>query len=238
MRNWILGLFIVLAFLGLGCNKKDASKAGGSADTALPAQPPLEPLEDEFQESDSLTAAPRPAHPDQGLTPNGPYTLQIAIFQKEREANRVAESLKAVGIPAYVSAVLDPRPDLPGTYYRVRAGGFATTKGARAYGTANLTPLGRDFWVDLKGRDSEPVHPVYKPRVLTTPTPAPAPTPMPKVIPPPIPSTREVHDADAGSPSPPPAVAPTPKTPVPDAAVPKTLDGKPAVKDTPTVQDW
>ena len=46
-------------------------------------------------------------------------------------------------------------------------------KTAREYGRINLTPLGKDFWVDLKARDSEPVHPVYTPRPAPA-APAPA----------------------------------------------------------------
>jgi hypothetical protein len=130
--------------------------------------------------------------------------------------------LKDAGIPAYVAPVLNPKPEMLGTYYRVRAGDFATTKAALEYGRIHLTPLGRDFWVDLKDRDSEALPAAPVSRIV----PVSEPALQPKIVEP----------APAPTPAP---VASAPKASLPiDSTVPRNLEGKPAVADTGTVQDW
>jgi hypothetical protein len=252
MRHSKPGFLILIAFLvafvsmftATACKKDDVKP---KETPALPAQPPLEPLEDEFQEPDS-TPATTAADPDYGQVPNGPYTLQIQLLQVKSAAVKLAETLKAAGIPAYVTSVVDPKPELPGTFYRVRAGSFATTAAARHYGEINLKPLGRDYWVDLKARDSEPVQEVYKPRAAV-PTPATPATPVvqPKIVEPtpaPVPTQPKiVEPVQTPAPvTPPPAPAPAAKpapTPLDPAIVPKDIKGKPAVtEDTGSVQDW
>jgi hypothetical protein len=237
MRILKSGIWLALAFTAassvfwaMGCKKDDVQP---KQPPVLPAQPPVEPLTDEFQEPDSLTS-PTPADPGYGQVANGPYTLQIQLLAERSAAVRVAEKLKALGIPAYVAEIVDPKPELPGTYYRVRAGSFATTAAAREYGRINLTPLGRDFWVDLKGRDSEPVHPVYKPRTA----PAPAPAPQPKIVEPAPAAPAQPKIVEPAYVPPPPAPAAPKAAPVDPAIVPKDLEGKPALTDTGSVQDW
>lgn len=223
-----LALAALLAGLAaVGCSKKDEGKAGNGVDTlALPEQPALPPVEDEFQEPDSTPAAGRPQDPAYGQVAQGAYVLQVRLFSKKGAAVHYAENLKKAGIPAYVSAIVDPKPELSGTYYRVRAGSFATTAAAREYARLNLEPLGvTDAWADLKARDSEPVHPVYAPRpAAPTPTVAPQPAAVPPVpVPAPVP---------VAPPAPQPAAAaPTPTPPAPPVQ-------KPAPADTPHVEDW
>jgi hypothetical protein len=159
----------------------------------------------------------------EGLVPNGAYTLQVGIYNTERLALKRAEALKTQGIPAYVARVEDPTPALPGTYYRVRVGSFASSQSARDYGATYLAPAGIDFWADLKGRDSHPVKQVYTPQ----------PT-VPKTIPAPAPP------AATATPTPKPAPAATPMPPAsePPPAVPTPA---PPVEDTtsaPTLPDW
>lgn len=237
--SWILLAFASVSslFWMTGCKKDDVQP---KPTPVLPAQPPVEPLVDEFEEPDSLPP-PAPADPGYGQVPNGYYTLQIRLLTEKSTATRLAEKLKALGIPAYVAEVVDPKPELPGTYYRVRAGSFATTAAAREYGRLNLTPLGHDFWVDLKARDSEPVHPVYKPQA---PAPAQAEPAQPKIVEPTPPPQPKIVEP-AYTPPPPPAEAPQPATPAPEepldpAIVPKDIQGNPAIAepDTGSVQDW
>jgi hypothetical protein len=226
----IPGIFALLALLAAlsaaGCSKKDDGKAGAGADSALvlPDQPPLPPVDDEFREPDSTASAGVPQNPGYGQVAQGPYVLQIRLFSTKSAAVRYAENLKKSGIPAYVSEILDPKPELSGTYYRVRAGSFATTAAAREYARLNLEPLGiQDAWADLKARDSEPVNPVYAPRPQP---PASAPQPIAPPAPPP----------------PPPPVVTPPPAPAPAPAAPPTPTPPPAPKpapvDTPKVEDW
>ena len=229
-----LALIFASAFITTGCKKDDVKPKEASA---LPAQPPLEPLEDEFQEPDSVPPTASPADPSYGQVTNGYYTLQIQLLSTKSAAVRTAEALKAAGIPAYVSTVLNPTPELSGTFYRVRAGSFATTAAARHYGEINLKPLGRDYWVDLKARDSEPVDAVYTPRAATaTPTPA-APVVQPKIVEPTpaaVPVQPKIVEPEPVKPA---AVTPPPAQPAP---TPVTPASPPAEKqeDASSVQDW
>jgi hypothetical protein len=105
---------------------------------------------------------------------------------------------------------------MSGTYYRVRVGSFASSRSARAYGEMNLAPAGIDYWADLKGRDTQPVHPVYKPKVLP-----PAPKPV----------------APAAATAVPTETQPAPTTPEPAAEpvpAPATQDTKPEQ----SLPDW
>jgi hypothetical protein len=236
MMTRIPGIFALLALLaGLfvaGCSKKDDGKAGAGADSALvlPDQPPLPPVDDEFREPDSAAASGVPQDPGYGQVAQGAYVLQIRLFSARSTALRYAENLKKSGIPTYISEIRDPKPDLPGTYYRVRAGSFATTAAAREYARLNLEPLGiTDAWADLKARDSEPVNPVYAPRPQ-----APAPAPAPQPVAPPAPPPQAAPPVV----TPPPAPAPVPVAPPAPAPPPPPPPPKPAPVDTPQVEDW
>jgi hypothetical protein len=234
-------LALTLLLVGTGCNKKaDAAKKAAEADTAvvLPDPPELDSLEnldDAFAEDDfaaeaeatpkAKAATPKgtkaptaPASPDKGLAKNGAYTLQVGIFNNQKAAQKRVDALIAQGFPAYSAHVRDPKPNMPGDYFRVRIGSFATSAAAREYGATNLAPAGIEFWADLKGRDTQVVSPApsapkaapVAPTPKATPTPAPAPTPP---VTPPAPEPT----APAPAPEPPPAPAgdtpPAPKLP-------------------------
>jgi hypothetical protein len=197
-----------------GCKKSEPPKTEPAPDTAmvLPEVPDLEPLEDEFPDSEPVAtpaavkpAKPsKPANPSMGVVKEGAYTLQVGIFNTEKQAQTRAESLKNMGYPAYVTRVEDPTPALSGTFYRVRIGSFASSKAARDYGQINLAPQGIDYWADLKGRDSQPVKQVFKPQPLP-PKPAPEPIAAPA-------ATEPSPGAEPAQPA-----EPTPSTPkVPD----------------------
>ncbi len=252
MRHWktltsptgpvlFASLIAAMTIMVAGCKKSEPVPAETIADTAvvLPEPPGLDSLEDAFAEDDlepavepapqpRKTAPAKPADPRQGIVENGAYTLQIGIFKSEAVARKRADALKAQGYPAYVSHVRDPKPEMPGLYYRVRIGSFATTVAARHYGAANLAPAGIDYWADLKGRDTQPVVPVYKPRPAA-PVPAPAPAPAPQAPPAPAAASESSVPAPAAppAPEPPPAAAPAPASPP-----------APAEEAPPALPDW
>jgi hypothetical protein len=150
----------------------------------------------------------KPAAPTQGISKNGAYTLQIGIFNSEKLAKKRADALIAQGLPAYVTHVQDPKPEMPGLYYRVRVGSFATSAAAREYGATNLTPAGIDFWADLKGRDTQPVQQTYKPQPAAQKI---APAPAPAVVETPPAATQT--PAEPAKPSTPGDTQPAPKLP-------------------------
>jgi 2-oxoglutarate dehydrogenase E2 component (dihydrolipoamide succinyltransferase) len=197
------------------------------AATATPAKPSPAPASVK-PSSKAAPAATTASSTNAGTSSNGAYTLQVGIFNNEKQANATAEKLKAQGFPAYVTRVQDPKPTMPGTYYRVRVGSFATSEAARAYGQANLAPAGVDFWADLKGHDSKPLQAASQPVSKAKPVPAPAPAPAPKPAQPApaASSAAPATPAPAAEPTPAPASTPTP--------APATQDTKPAN----TLPDW
>lgn len=216
MLKWIPLFLITAAVLLSGCNKKTETPAPEPVpDTTLalpelPELPELDPVPEEVIVEPEFEAEakpePKPADPKRGLTEGGAYTLQVGIYNTERQAKAFSEKLKKQGFPAYVARVQDPTPALQGTYYRVRVGAFATSKAARDYGAANLAPLDIPFWADLKGRDTTPVKEVYKPRQVA-PAPAPAPAPAAAPAPEPAPAAEPAPAVEA-APAPAPAPAP------------------------------
>lgn len=238
MRHWkfltsilsVAGIALFAGILATGCKKSEPKPAPAAADTAvtLPEPPGLDSLDfgdDDFGavEEPEAPKSAKPVNPHQGIVKDGAYTLQVGIFSSESAAQKRASVLNGKGYPAYVSHVRDPRPDMPGTWYRVRIGSFATSKAAREYGATNLAPVGIDYWADLKGRDTQPVVPVYKPRELP-PAPAPAPAaPAPTPDPVPTPAAESAAVSPAPVPEPPPAPA---APPAPEAA------------PAPSLPDW
>jgi hypothetical protein len=85
---------------------------------------------------------------------NGSYVVQIAAGPSSTGAEEMARSFKAKGYPAYVAEVQNPTPELSGTYYRVRIGGFSALADAKAFGENILRPANYDYWVDLKSNDA------------------------------------------------------------------------------------
>jgi hypothetical protein len=83
----------------------------------------------------------------------GNYVVQIAAGPSSTGAEELARAFKGKGYPAYVAEVQNPTPELAGTYYRVRIGGFAMLADAKAFGENILRPANYDFWVDLKSND-------------------------------------------------------------------------------------
>src|SRR3989337_384539 len=73
------------------------------------------------------------------IQPRGRYTVQIAAFQKEEEANQIVNNLKSKGYPAFIKTAEVPGK---GTWYRVRIGTFTTRVTAKLYANnlKNLEP--------------------------------------------------------------------------------------------------
>lgn len=93
------------------------------------------------------------AQPGQ-FSEGGRYVLQVSTIKSKRLADRMATQLEGMGFPSYVCEVTDPTPDLPGTYYRVRVGGFTSIFSARSFGETTLRDAGYDFWVDNRSNDN------------------------------------------------------------------------------------
>lgn len=85
---------------------------------------------------------------------NGSYVVQIAAGPSSAGAEELASAFKGKGYPAYVAEVQNPTPELSGTYYRVRIGGFNIKTDAVAFGENILRPANYDYWVDLKSNDA------------------------------------------------------------------------------------
>lgn len=86
---------------------------------------------------DSLKKAPPKEKPPVAKTtmpktdPGGKYTVQLAAFQNQIQANSLLNSLKSKGYPAFVKQYETPDKKL---WYRVRVGTFSTKQQAADYG--------------------------------------------------------------------------------------------------------
>ncbi len=99
------------------------------------------------------SAAPisTPVASAENLDPNGRYVVQVASVMSEQLANSIVQKLKAKGLPAYISTIENPTPELIGTYFRVRVGGFAGITAAKAFGQKYLAGDGYEYWVASRG---------------------------------------------------------------------------------------
>ncbi len=89
-----------------------------------------------------------------GFTANGRYVVQVSTIRSPSLAERNKNILEEAGYPAYIAEVQNPTPDLSGTYYRLRIGGFSTVASAREFAENNLKPSGYDYWIDNKSNDN------------------------------------------------------------------------------------
>ena len=116
------------------------------------------------QAKKQATAATAKADANDSYTPvfsdNGRYVVQIATMASRWLADELAAEMKEKGYPSYVIEVQDPAPNLTGTYYRVRIGGFNTSVEAKAFGENVLRPANFDYWVDRKANESASAAPV------------------------------------------------------------------------------
>ncbi len=89
-----------------------------------------------------------------GFSVNGRYVVQVSTIKSPSLAQRNKNILEEAGYPAYIAEVQNPTPDLNGTYYRLRIGGFSTVAAAREFAENNLKPSGYDYWIDNKSNDN------------------------------------------------------------------------------------
>jgi hypothetical protein len=88
------------------------------------------------------------------FSPNGKYTVQVSCVKSQGLANSLVSKLKAKGFPAYAAEVQNPTPNLSGTFYRVRIGGFSGLSEAKSFGQNTLATDGFEFWIDKKSNDN------------------------------------------------------------------------------------
>jgi cell division septation protein DedD len=65
------------------------------------------------------------------IDPSGRYTVQIGAFQDQSQANRLLNSMKSKGYPAFIKQMESPDNK---RWYRVRVGTFSTRDDALSYG--------------------------------------------------------------------------------------------------------
>ncbi len=161
-----LCLAIALALALCGCGKKKQKEL----EAALAEIPKIETMEekkdsgdifDEFYEEGSSMAETKVAKARDDFVgastefiPDGRYVVQVSCVASRRLADKVAEDLQARGWPSYVAEVQNPTPDLMGTYYRIRIGGFNYVTPARQFGEGSLAAAGYEFWVDNRSNDN------------------------------------------------------------------------------------
>jgi len=105
------------------------------------------PKQETFSPSSSSSFQPE-------FSSTGRYTVQITCVKSKAFADQMTGKMKEKGYPAYVAKVDNPTPNLSGTYYRVRIGGFNGITGAKSFAQNILTPSGYQYWVDKKSNDN------------------------------------------------------------------------------------
>lgn len=215
------------------------------------AQPPVKtavtPTKPTYTSETPVKAVPKTVSTSSGnsiASPRnaGDYSLQVGIFNSQNQARVIEEKLQKLGYKPYISEIQDPKPSMPGTYYRVRLGYFNSIPEAKAFGEEKLSPSGVGFWVDRSSRDGNTSSfqstPATTPRTTYT---------SPAAIENSHPSTPAAKKEAAIVKETVPVAPPAPKAEAP-RAVPKEETVAPAVKETakeatpapakPADEDW
>lgn len=155
----------VLSFLLLsGCGKKKEEIAPVKEKAAS------EELFDQFFEDSSSTESEEVTEADltessnnetvskaasePSFTPDGRYVVQVSCIASEDIAEDVAKKFENKGYPVYIAEVKNPTPQLIGTYYRIRIGGFNGIASAKEFGESSLLTNGYEYWVDNRSNDN------------------------------------------------------------------------------------
>ncbi len=85
---------------------------------------------------------------------DGRYVVQVSCIASEEIAEDVARKFENKGYPVYIAEVKNPTPQLMGTYFRVRIGGFDGINSAKAFGEDFLLTSGFEYWVDNRSNDN------------------------------------------------------------------------------------
>lgn len=180
VRTLLIGILGTLCILA-GCAKKPKQPlpaASGTSATGTVAKADSGDIFNEFYNDSAVAvdkakkmkifslhpsktpapAADSPENASGSYTPafsdNGRYIVQVAAMASRWLADELATELKEKGYPSYVIEVQNPTPELTGTYYRVRIGGFVTRTDALAFGENILVPARFSYWVDRKANEA------------------------------------------------------------------------------------
>lgn len=175
MRKFlILGIITLLAFAGCVKKPKKETRNFSQMPSVAQNQQPTKDSGDIFDEfykedaqssgkgsSNEKTFSPHDEKPQRKSAPkatsprnsDGKFVIQITTVKSKALAEKLVNKLAQNGVDAYVVDVDDPTPSLPGTYYRVRVGGFDNLSEARTYAEQNLVSAGYDYWIDNKAND-------------------------------------------------------------------------------------
>ncbi len=150
-----LCLSLAVAILATGCGKKKTEQVPQETSMATDSAKDTSDVFDEFFQEEQPAAEPvTPPPMDVEFAEDGRFVVQVSCVGSQQLADDVVAKLQGRGWPAYVAQVENPTPELPGTYYRVRIGGFYGVTPARSFGENVLVPEGFDFWVDNRSNDN------------------------------------------------------------------------------------
>jgi hypothetical protein len=150
-----LCLSLAVAVLATGCGKKKTEQVPQETSVAADStKKDSSDVFDEFFQDDKKAEKAKPAPTDVQFAEDGRFVVQVSCVGSQALADELVAKLQGKGWPAYVAQVQNPTPELPGTYYRVRIGGFYGVTPARSFGDNVLVPEGFDFWVDNRSNDN------------------------------------------------------------------------------------
>jgi hypothetical protein len=176
-NKWLCMGIVVMLALFIGCSKHDKQNAMKKG-AELPAMGKKSALDTsdifkEFYSDDTagqgetkkssgkaslkgktFSPASSAASASGEFSQNGRYVVQVSCVLSKSFAEKIASSLQEKNFPAYTAAVQNPTPQLSGTYYRVRIGGFTGISAAKSFGENSLVAAGYDYWVDKKSNDN------------------------------------------------------------------------------------
>ncbi|MCZ6790855.1 MAG: SPOR domain-containing protein [Candidatus Dadabacteria bacterium] len=129
-------------------DQAEVVKTDDNADTKTPSEKPqsnelskesdsqsneeTEPLKVSIEKSPLENQSSTPAKSAMPkIDPSGRYTVQIGAFQDQSQANRLLNSMKSKGYPAFIKQMESPDNK---RWYRVRVGTFSTRDDALSYG--------------------------------------------------------------------------------------------------------
>lgn len=161
----IISVIFCIAFFG--CSKKKGKDSAENIDSLETASLSSEESDDIFEEfydeegekkEEEKTAESSsedfPTSSEAEFNPSGRYVVQVSCVLSKSLADNVASRLENKGYPAYVAEVENPTPELIGTYYRIRIGGFTGVSKARNFAENHLTRDGYEYWVDNRSNDN------------------------------------------------------------------------------------
>jgi cell division septation protein DedD len=160
--RWMMCFGLVVCIIFSGCGKKKTEET----ETALQSTPTStekdssdEEMFKEFYEDSTQEAfessddfLDRSTKPE--FNPEGRYVVQVLCALSQRFAESVASKLEDKGYPSYVAEVENPTPELQGTYYRIRIGGFDGVSLAKKFAEDYLVNDGYEYWVDNRSNDN------------------------------------------------------------------------------------